>query len=294
MKQRDDNYHVQIKPELLFDVYKKFKSVYTPWVYTYLKLDYNNYIFNSPNRFYKIDRKPISDFFNTDPATISRAFKQLVDNGLMEKKKHEYRLLNDLTNDLFPKMEGFHEFIQINNNFFIDFGDRVKSVSGDNKDRSLVKAMEVFYYLITKNSHILIDTPVLSSDETSKSISKGLRHDENYIKDYLGVLESVGQIEIDDEGNISTAYGCGTSPLFKKSNNFSNVKEHSDSKELFQVADNNVEEKIQEQQKPVPVTDNERIGYIMAMSNGNAERLNELLYKFKISDESFKAYLASY
>jgi hypothetical protein len=200
-----------------------------------------------------------------------------------------------MTNDSFPNKEGFKEFIQINNNFFVDFGQRLKSVSGDNKDRSLVKAMEVFYYLITKNSHILIDTSVLSSDETSKSISKGLHHDENYIKDYLGVLESVGQIEIDEEGNIRTAYGCGTSPLFKKSNNnFSNVKEHSDSKELFQVANNNVEEKIPEQRKPEPVPVEERIGYIMAISNGDADRLTELLKRHHISDESFKAYLETY
>jgi predicted transcriptional regulator len=283
MKQRDDNYHVQIKPEVLFDVYNKFKSTYAPWVYLYLKLDYNNYIFNSPNRFYKIDRKPICEFFNIDPATISRAFSQLIGNGLMEKRKHEYRLFNDLKNDLFPSKEGFPEFVQVNNNFFIDFGERLKQVCEETEDRSLVKAIELFYFLITKNRHVMVDTMILSSNDKSKSLSKSLRHDENYIKKYLSVLETVGQIEIDDSGYVSTVYGCGTCQPIKKFVN----NQYSEEVDLLPPS---VGEDIN-QATPKPVKEKERISYLIDMCKRNPDMLFEYSKLLNINLDSIKEYL---
>jgi len=303
MKQRGDNYHVQVKPTLLFNLNRIFKSAYTPWVYTYLKLDYNNYIYNAPNKFYKIDRRQICDFFNVHSSTITRAFSELIENGLMVKQNQEYKLLNDLQSSTIPEIEGLLEFVQINNNFFIDIVQRLNEVCGDNdsKDRSLVKVLSVFYYLITKNRNVIVDEPMLVSDETAKSISKALRHDENYVKGYLEVLESIGNIEI-DEGTIKTVYTCGTCQPFKKNtvdrpNKSFNYKKQ-DIKELVPTEDVDttvtevaVEAVTSKEPEPEPVTDNERIGYILMMSEGNAEKTKSLIEQFHISDESIRKYL---
>lgn len=308
MKLRDDNYHVQIKPALLFNLNRIFKSAYTPWVYTYLKLDYNNYIYNAPNKFYKIDRRQICDFFNVHPSTITRAFSELIENGLMVKQNQEYKLLNDLPNGTFPAIEGLLDFVQINNNFFIDIVQRLNEVCGDNdsKDRSLVKVLSVFYYLITKNRNVIVDEPMLVSEETAKSISKALRHDENYVKDYLEVLESIGNIEI-DEGTIKTVYTCGNCQPFKKNtvdkpNKSFNYKKQ-DIEEIDIVPTENVDTTVTEavveaviskEPEPEAVTDNERIRHILIMSGGNAEKTNSLLEQYNISVESLSKFLETY
>jgi len=299
MKQRDNNYHVQIKPEILFDVYNKFKSDYTPWVYAYLKLDYNNYIFRAPNRFYKIERKPICEFFGVNPATVSRAFAELISTGLMGKKGNEYRVLNDLTNPDFPHREGYREFIQINNNFCWDLVMRLKDRSSDTgeKDRSVIKALEVFYYLINKNGHALAGVSVLNSDETPKSISKNLHHDANYVKDYLGLLESAGQIEM-NTGNISTVYGCGRCKPFKKNNVEAGLmrfeKRMIEDFESEPAADNDtklIEPEKEVKKQPEPVTEREMIKYILMMSGDDEGKRNELSKMYHISDESLAEYL---
>lgn len=305
MKQRDENYHVQIKPAVLFNSSRIFKSAYTPWVYTYLKLDYNNYIYNAPNKFYKIDRRQICDFFNVHSSTITRAFSELIENGLMVKQNQEYKLLNDLTNGTFPEIEGLPEFIQINNNFFIDIVQRLNEVCGDNdsKDRSLVKVLSVFYYLITKNRNVIVDEPMLVSDETAKSISKTLHHDENYVKGYLEVLESIGNIEI-DKGIIKTIYTCGTCQPFKENTVERTSRPPKYQKQVIEevelipaenvdttVTEVTVEAVTSKEPEPEPVTDNERIGYILMMSEGNAEKTKSLIEQFHISDESIRKYL---
>lgn len=304
MKQRDDNYHIQIKPALLFNLNRIFKSAYTPWVFAYLKLDYNNYIHNAPNRWYKIDRRQICDFFKVHPSTITRAFSELIENGLMVKQNQEYKLLNDKYNNTFPVTEGLPEFIQINNNFFIDMVQRLNEVCGDNdsKDRSLVKVLNVFYFLISKNRNVIVDTPILVSDETAKSISKALHHDENYVKDYLKLLESIGNIEM-HEGTIKTVYTCGTCQHYKKNSfekkvSYPITKNHNtEEAELVPIkgADTTVTEAVISK-KPVPeaVTDNERIRHILIMSGGNAERTKSLLEKYNISVESLSKFLETY
>jgi len=304
MKERDDNYHVQIKPALLFNLNRKFKSVYTPWVYTYLKLDCNNFIYKAPNKFYKINRREICDFFNVHSSTITRAFSELIKNGLMIKQNQEYKLLNDLQNSTFPAIEGLLEFVQINNNFFIDIVQRLNEVCGDNdsKDRSLVKALSIFYYLITKNRNAVVDEPILVSDETAKSISKTLNHDENYVKDYLEILETIGNIEI-DEGIIKTVYACGTCQPFKKNivnkpyKSFNYKKEDIEETELVPhvdidttITESAVEAVISKEPELEPVTDNERIKYILMMSNGNREKLISLLDQSNINHDTIRSY----
>jgi hypothetical protein len=238
-----------------------------------------------------------------DPATISRAFSELIENGLMEKRNQEYKVLNDLDNTSFANIEGYPEFIQINNNFFMDFIQRLNA-KNENKDRSLIKAVEVFYYLITKNRHVMVDSLVLSSGETAKSINKNLHHDGNYIKNYLELLETVGQIEIDDEGKIKTIYGCGTCQPIKKNNvyDINRFSKFSEEKEINQDDLESIPEDCEsdliptdesEDSKPESITDREKIDLILVISEGDKEQTERLLKQYKISDESLKAYSES-
>ena len=79
-----------------------------------------------------------------------------------------------------------------------------------------MKVVQVFHYLIAKNHHIITDIPKLVSKETCKSISKALHHDEGFVKGYLGVLESIGYIEYDIDGNIITVFSYGYSEPLRK------------------------------------------------------------------------------
>lgn len=297
MRQRENNYHIQIKPELLFDVYGKFRKAYTPWIYAYLKLDYNNFIFKAPNKFYEINRKQIGEFFNIDLSTVSRSFIELINNGLMVEYEKTYRLLNDLENTGFPNKEGFPEFIQIYNNFFIDFGTRLKNICREKnkKARTQVKAMELFFYLITKNHHAMVDSQVLYSNESIKSLSKSLRHDEKYIKEYLNILENIEQIEIDEDGIISTTYVHGTCQPFEKKQNISSFNNSSlDSYKFGMNSIKEIKQKVAMLPENQEISELERIGYILNLHKGNDEKIQEMLKIFKISNSAYREYLQIY
>ena len=326
MRQRDKNYFVKIKPELLFDFNKKFKSFYAPWVYVYLKLDYNNSIQNASNSYYNIDKKSICEFFSFDPATLSRALTQLEENKLLESRRREYRLLNDLNNSIFSQTEEFPDFIQIYNNFFIDFKRLLYREFEElrKQPRSLFKAIQVFYYLITKNRHILLDLEKLDSNENVKTINKNLKHDENYIKEYLNILEIIGYIEYDDNGKIFTKYNLGTSEPFKKSytairnsklNNtiiqnsefefeaeeeFNQFQENADiiiepepiqETECSSEVEKNIIENEDNKINPEPATDKEKIDRILNITDGDRDKTRELLEAFNISEASIREYL---
>lgn len=332
MKQRDDKFYALITPELLFNLNKKFKNAYTPWVYIYIRLDYINNIKHSPDQFFKIDRKAICEFFDVHPATISRAFDELLKNGLMEEQNRKYKVPFKLDETFFKEIEGYPEYIMISNNFLIDYNTRIKSEyeKSGKKDRTPIKVLEIFHYLLTKNHHIMVETPVLSSKETAESIYQSLNHDENCVKDYLGVLQTMGYIEMDEKYNvINTVYGYGKCLPFKKNyidksrkvsniqnintgikevnqedfiynENIESISEVSDTFKKPELITNcnlysEDEEAVTkngnvEEPKPEPVTDFERIRHIVTRSNGNREKLLDLLVDYKIDPEIFKEY----
>ena len=222
MKLRADKCHVEMKPDFLFDKHKKFKSVYTPWVYICIYLSDVKTIKYNPNNFFKTDTNLICELLDTDPATISRAKDQLTEYGLVEKKGHLVKANHDICNSLFEEVEGFQNYIKVNNNFLLDFLSRLKNALPDTskKEKTLVKVLQVYHYLIAKNRHHLINAPIIESRETSESISAFLHHDENYVKKYLRVLLKMGYIEMDEGYNIiNTVYDYGTCKPFKKSYN---------------------------------------------------------------------------
>jgi len=319
MKQRSDEYFALITPELLFNLNKKYKRAYTPWVYIYIRLDYMKYIKDLPDQFFKINRKPICEFFDVHPATISRAFDELIEKGLMEEQNGKYKVPFKLDETFFNEIECYPEYIMINNNFIIDFNQRLKSEyeKSGKKDRTPIKVMEIFHYLITKNHHIMVDTPIVSSKETAESIRKSLNHDENCVKNYLEILQTMGYIEMDEEYNIiNTVYGYGKWPAFKKNtkgNSFKASRIQNQETEEFELINENIEIKpipadneykkvedekfkdiITEETKPELITDRERIDHLIFMSNGDVDKLNELIRKFKINEESCKEYIDNY
>ena len=319
MKQRSDEFYALITPELLFNLNKKYKRAYTPCVYIYIRLDYMKYIKDLPDQFFKINRKPICEFFDVHPATISRAFDELIEKGLMEEQNGKYKVPFKLDETFFNEIECYPEYIMINNNFIIDFNQRLKSEyeKSGKKDRTPIKVMEIFHYLITKNHHIMVDTPILNSKETVESISISLNHDENCVKNYLEILQTMGYIEMDEEYNIiNTVYGYGKWPAFKKNtkgNSFKASRIQNQETEEFELINENIEIKpipadneykkvedekfkdiITEETKPELITDRERIDHLIFMSNGDVDKLNELIRKFKINEESCKEYIDNY
>jgi Mn-dependent DtxR family transcriptional regulator len=302
MKQRSDEFYALITPELLFNLNKKYKRAYLAWVYIFIRLDYIKYIKDLPDQFFKINRKPICEFFDVHPATISRAFDELIEKGLMEEQNGKYKVPFKLDETFFNEIEGYPEYIMINNNFIIDFNQRLKSEyeKSGKKDRTPIKVMEIFHYLITKNHHIMVDTPILNSKETVESISISLNHDENCVKNYLEILQTMGYIEMDEEYNIiNTVYGYGKWPAFKKNTKGNSYKasriQNQETKE-FELMNENIEIKPiptddeynevkkkefkvnnSEEIKPEPITDFERIKLYEIMSNGNKDKLIALL-----------------
>jgi len=298
MKQRSNEYYALITPELLFNLNGRFKNFYTPWVYIYLRLDYMKYIKDLPDQYFKIDRKSICEFFNIHPATISRAFGELLNNGLMEEQNRKFKVPFKLDKTFFKEIEGYPEYILINNNFMIEFNQRINNEyeKFGKKDRTPIKVLEIFHYLITKNHHIMVDTPVYSSKETANSINQSLNHDINCVKNYLEILQTMGYIEMDEDYNIiNTVYGYGKRPKYKKNiSGNRNVLSNSQKQDTIEVRsipaeDNCAEDKIEaientipKQHKPEPITDIERIKLFEMMSNGNKEKLINLLEKSNI------------
>lgn len=299
MRHRDNNYHILISPNFLFDTDKKFKSLFAPWVYAYLKFDYLFYLQNKPNTYYKIDRKSIIEFFSIDKSNVSRALKQLIENGLLEMNGSEYRLLDD--EKVFPytkKSEDspYPDYIMINNNFFIDIFRMLKErfENLNNQSKALLKTVEVFYYLITRNHHVMTNIPRMKSNETAKSISKALNHYESYVKGYLGMLQTIGLIEYDIDENLYTNYQLGICEPFEKTKTDYRLVIKKEKKNDYKEKNAEIKDHITEEVKNEPVKDKERIGYIMSMGAGNAEKTMALLQEFGISQQAWDNYLAEY
>ena len=58
--------------------------------------------------------------------------------------------------------------------------------------------------------------------------------------------------------------------------------------EAERVIDNN------DQRKPEPFSENERIKHILIMANGDAKRAKELFARYKISEDSLRTYANTY
>lgn len=237
MEKKNEAHHILISPELLFSCKNKYKVFYVPWIYVYLKLEkciifdkkihLNSYQLEKHNQ---VDRKAICNFYGFDKSTLSRAFDWLNVMGLIEINGKEHKLINDNTlfhyekndpvknTDKTDDGEGFFpSFVQIYYNFYFDFIELLKERFKLSKAPGfLMRTVETFYYLITRNRHILLDIETFESEETVSTISKYLHHDKEDVKKYLWCLNEIGYITTDIDGKIYTHYKHGKSKINKR------------------------------------------------------------------------------
>jgi len=318
MKLRADKCHVEMKPDFLFDKHNKFKSIYTPWVYICIYLSDVKTIKYYPNNFFKTDTNLICELLDTDSSTISRTKDQLAEYGLIDKKGHLVKVNHNISSSLFEEVEGFQNYIKVNNNFLFDFLPRLKNALPytSKKEKTLVKVLQVYHYLIAKNRHHIINAPIVESKETSESISAFLHHDENYVKKYLRILETIGQIKIDDDGRIYTLYNYGTREPFKKNYAIQNSQMNN---RIIQITRNDSEAEVstnefepmqktecvlekEEAKKNLIVnednqiisgtlTDKEKIERILKITDGSPDKTKKLFEAFNVSEASIREYI---
>ena len=213
MKQRDDNYHIPIKPEFLFDKYKKFANNYTPWVYVSIKHNYGYYLQHAPKKLFNIDVNSMAANYATTPATIYGAINELVSAGLLERNKRKYRLFDDsVYGGIFDNAEDdedwnrFPKFIMIRENAYNDLLFSIKREilpMGTNK-RLIVKCLKLYFYLMAYDRHCLLkNEPVLKSRLSQTSIERKLGIDHKVVKFLLSVLNDRGYVKLED-GKIFT------------------------------------------------------------------------------------------
>ncbi|MDD5361407.1 MAG: hypothetical protein PHN88_04695 [Ignavibacteria bacterium] len=256
MEKKKETHHIQISPELLFGSKNKYKVFYVPWIYVYLKLEkciiFDNKIHLSSHQLkkhYKVDRKTIYNFYGFDKTTLSRALHWLNVMGLIEINGKEHKLINDNTLFHYEKNdpekdinktddgEGFFpSFVQIYYNFYIDFVELLKEKFKLSKSPGLLmRTVETFYYLITRNRHILLDIETCESEETASTISKYLHHDKEDIKKCLWCLNEIGYITTDIDGKIYTHYKYGKSKINKRKATALRRKEYNVDQQLQQT-----------------------------------------------------------
>jgi predicted transcriptional regulator len=209
---KKDKYHVKIQPEFLFDEYKVFESSYTPWVYLYLKLKNNYFLYNAPQKMYGVDVLGIAVCLSTTQSTVYNALKELESTGLLETNKRKYRIFDEsVYKKQFQKIDvdaekKYPKFLQVYNNDFdellMDIKKQVLPL-GTNK-RLIVKGLELYYYLIAGNRHCLLTKkPLVESILTQTSLEKLLGREHRVIKYLLSVLEDTGWVLL-KQGKIYT------------------------------------------------------------------------------------------
>lgn len=200
-KKKKDTHFIRIKPELLFDLDKNFKSEFTPWVYLFLKLKFNYYVTKAPHIYYKINLRDIIYKFNISSDTVYRIINELTEFGLIEKQNGKYRLKDEA--QFFEKVvvapeDKILDFMKIYFNAFESNLQKIKftwDMPAKNREM-ILKSLRVYYYLILKNSHCLLDEYEVESEETQSSLQRKLKHDNRTIKAILEVLRSCDLIEV--------------------------------------------------------------------------------------------------
>lgn len=208
MNNYKNDYHIHIHPDFLFDEYKAFKSIYTPWVYLALKLKYNFYIQKQPYKTFSIDIKALSAHFATTNATIYETIKELRSSGLLIKDKNKYRIINESSYiELYSNKESntantkAGKFIMINHN---DFEQLLRDIKlyidplGKYK-RLIVKCLKLYYYLMNHDAHFINykKYPIVESTLNQTMLEKKLGIEHRVIKELLKVLEDRKYIKLD-------------------------------------------------------------------------------------------------
>lgn len=241
MNQRSNDYFVKINPQFLFNTQGIFKSYFTPWVYLYLKLEKNMLISKQIHNEFKINQKDLAEFFMVNRTTIYRAIHELLTIGCIVKSGNKYRIydeqpiinlvlrqnkaklvsINDIAesdsnsneeiqNEEQTKetsLDNLPEFIKVYQNEFLKLRTDVLNVEEMFKEypRTVIKIIEIYYYLIACNRLCLLpDIDLLESEETRTSISRNLNHDNRLTRAMLDVLHNLDYIAIYKNGSMAT------------------------------------------------------------------------------------------
>jgi hypothetical protein len=206
MKTYDEKYHIKIKPELLFDPGRVFKSNYTPWVYVHLKIQKNFLLQTAPHKMYQVNAAEIADDFETHVSTVYDCLEELTKAGLLVNKGTQYRLLPESNYSAVDTPNYIREYVQVYPNTFTRLLNDVKAQlpQATHNRGLLAKTLKVYFYLIACNGHCLLDDPVVESDKTQSSLARELKYDHRLIKQVLSILESAGYIKYNAQEKILT------------------------------------------------------------------------------------------
>lgn len=212
-------YFIKISPEFLFDTYGVFKSEYAPWVYLILKFKYNFYIEKAPNKRFGIPFSNISQLFEVNPSTVTRAVQELVQHGFLSKHKNLYKINDEsfykdkykselLVDGVVENAEQkrYPKFIKANQEQFQTMLIKFKEMAPDKykSKKFIIKTLETNYYLIAKNGHCLLKKKMVGSFECPNTIRKALNYDNRTVTDILNLLESAGYVKLGPDIKITT------------------------------------------------------------------------------------------
>lgn len=206
MKKKKNNYFVPIDADFLFNENDTFKSRYTPWIYLYLKLEYNYYIQKLPNKTISLKTDAVAQFFDIDRSTVHRAVNELVTHGLLNRKERDSYVLYSERGKYCDEYE---------NNYLKVFKNLMISIF---QNGATIDDAMVYYYMIQKNRHYAFDYNYLECDLTQTKISKALHFDSRKTKGILSKLLKLGLLDTDSEnGKYYTAYSRGEAIKINKS-----------------------------------------------------------------------------
>lgn len=211
MEKKKDTYFVKIDSDFLFDSNKLFKSRYTPWIYLYLKLEYNYYIQKLPNKSISLKSDKIARFYRIDRATIHRVIKELIEHGFVTRKERDSYVIHSERGKYNEDLNS--NYLEVYKNLLINIFQ-----NGANIDEA-----KVYYYMILYNKHYAFDYKYLESDLSQTKISRNLGYDSRKTKAILSKLLDFGLLSIDQESKkYMTTYPRGESiivNMVKKYNN---------------------------------------------------------------------------
>lgn len=263
-------YHIHISPEFLFDEYEIFRYGYTPWVYLEIKLKYNFYLKNAPNKAFEVNAESLANTFATTKQTIYNSINELVETGFLIKQRRKYILVNEpACINKYKKVDADKctslSFIKMYKWLFSDVISDIKReiLPMENYHRLIIKCLRLYYYLLVHDGHCVVfdDEPSVESTLTQTSLSKQLGSDHRVIKFLLNLLSTLGYIKIED-GIIYTLNKRTYDPAV-----FSYVKKESETVlvEKSEKSEKTVSDKPVDENKLVP----ERfIGYCKTWDGG--------------------------
>lgn len=203
MDKKNDNYFVSIEQEFLFDSAKNYKSRYTPWVYLYLKLEYNIFIHKKTSQYVKLKANEIKELFGIDKSTVYSCIKELGKDGLISKNKRDcYKIFSEKNS---YRRKGNSKFIKVFKNQFIELFEN---------GGSILEAL-TYYYMIQNNRHYAFESELLECDITQTQLVKLLHKDSRDIKNALNKLIDMGFI-VKTNNKLYTKYYCENTKSIKK------------------------------------------------------------------------------